>query len=456
MQNSLRLFELNALIKTTLDLHLDPGYWVVAEIGEFRDSVRGHAYLDLVEKEEGQLLAKLRANIWSYTYQGIRRKFESVTGEQLKAGMNILCLVSVQFHEIYGLSLNIKDIDPSYTLGERARRRQEVIDRLKKEGLLELNRQFLLPLVPQRIAVISSVTAAGYGDFINQLDQNPYGFKISHKLYQASMQGKETPSSITKAISLVEKDMVTHGFDLLVIIRGGGAQTDMDSFDDYELAKSIAEAALPVVTGIGHERDESVADLVAHTQMKTPTAVAAFILTGFKDFEDKLKMSLNRMERACRNRWQREKEALSGKEFLLLRLFSGVLSEQKDRIDTHKLRVASVAKYALKYQLLQIQGVEKGIKKSVGDFLHQEQVRLLHLQNNLKLSDPVGILQKGYTRTEFEGKPLHRHSPRPGDEIITFTNKEKINSKITRVNEYEIEPAYRTGRHNENVTRGDD
>jgi exodeoxyribonuclease VII large subunit len=436
MQESLSLFELNQLIKSTIDAHLHPSYWVVAEIGEFRDSVRGHAYLDLVDKQEGQLRAKLRANIWSYTYQGIRRRFESITGEPLRAGMNILCLVSVQFHEIYGLSLNIKDIDPSYTLGERARRRQEVIERLQREGLLELNRQFVLPLVPQRVAVISSVTAAGYGDFINQLEQNPYGYKIWHRLYQATMQGAETPGSVADAIARVEQDMTKEHFDLLVIIRGGGAQTDMDSFDDYLLARAIAEAGLPVVTGIGHERDETVADLVANTRMKTPTAVAAFILTGFKDFEDKLKILLTRMERACRNRWHREKNTISDKEYLIQRLSSRIFSIYRDKLDNLGQRLGAVVKYRLKFQTAHVQAVEKNIKKSAMDFLQQEGIGLLHLQNKLELSDPKRIFQKGYTRTEYQGKPIHKQTPQSGDEIITYTHEKAITSKVTEIDEY--------------------
>jgi exodeoxyribonuclease VII large subunit len=345
-------------------------------------------------------------------------------------------LVNVQFHEIFGLSLNIKDIDPSYTLGERARRRQEVIDRLKMEGLIELNRQFILPLVPQRVAVISSVTAAGYGDFINQLDKNPYGYKIRHKLYQATMQGSETPSSVVDAIARVEQDMPGEHFDLLVIIRGGGAQTDMDSFDDYHLARAIAEAGLPVVTGIGHERDETVADLVANTRMKTPTAVAAFILTGIKNFEDRLKMSFTRMERAYRNRWQRERNAISDKEYLLQRLLSKQFSMYGDRLESLGQRIGAVAKYKMKFQNTQLQALEKAIKKSAYDFLQHQGVGLLHLQNRMELSDPKRIFQKGYTRTEYEGKPIHRHSPQPGDEIITYTHKNAITSKVTEIDEY--------------------
>src|SRR5690606_13864646 len=195
MQNPLSLSELNQLIRQTLDGNLSPSYWLIAEIGELRDSVKGHAYLELVEKSGNQLTARIRANIWSYTYQGIRNRFRLATGQSLSSGMKILALVNIQFHELYGLSVIIKDIDPNYTVGERAKRKQEIIDRLTREGLIHLNKQYPLPLVPQRLAVISSSTAAGYGDFIDQLKTNGAGYHIDCRLYPATMQGNEASAS---------------------------------------------------------------------------------------------------------------------------------------------------------------------------------------------------------------------------------------------------------------------
>src|SRR5690606_24904261 len=234
-------------------------------------------------------------NIWSYTYQGIRSRFVNTTGQSLSNGMKILALVNVQFHEIYGLSINIKDIDPNFTIGERAKRKQEIIDQLNREGLVHLNKQFVLPQVPQRLAVISSSTAAGLGDFDNQLKQNPQRYQVHWELFPATMQGNGASESIINSIATIEGKLTKKKFDLLVIIRGGGAKTDMDCFDEYDLAKAIANCSLPVVTGIGHERDECVADLVAHTKMKTPTAVAEFILSGFRDFENTLQNKLKQI-----------------------------------------------------------------------------------------------------------------------------------------------------------------
>lgn len=434
MQQAISLQDLNKLIKDTLDQNLDPAYWVVGEIGEFRDSVRGHAYLDLIEKQEGEIKAKTKANIWSYSYQGIRRRFESITGNTLCGGMKILALVNVQFHEVYGLSLTIKDIDPNFTIGERAKRRQEVIDRLTSEGLINLNKQFELPTVPQKIAVISSVTAAGYGDFISQLTYNADRYNVSHELFQASMQGAETPKSIIAALDAIETELIRKPFDLIVIIRGGGAQADMDSFDDYDLAKAIAEAALPVITGIGHERDESVADLVAHTKLKTPTAVASFILSGFKDFEEKLNHQLTRMERTSRYYLQQEDRVLRDREHLLKQLINNKLNIQSEYLNRKLQELRSLAKYRLDVQQLNVASRKKDVQKLAKVSLEKGNTNLGHLENQLLQLDPHRILGRGYTRTELDGKPIQSQFPKSGDEIVTITSRQRITSTIKEIN----------------------
>jgi exodeoxyribonuclease VII large subunit len=437
MQQPISLQHLNELIKTTLDRHLQPGYWVIAEIGEFRDSVRGHVYLDLIEKNSGQITAKIRGNIWSYSYQGIRRKFESTTGERLRSGMQILALVNVQFHEVYGISLIVKDIDPNYTLGERAKRRQEIIDQLTKEGLITLNKQFELPPVPQRIAVISSVTAAGYGDFINQLTENAHHYAIAATLFQATMQGNETPASIIAAIEEIEETQKQRRFDLIVIIRGGGAQTDMDGFDDYDLAKAIANTTLPVVTGIGHERDECIADLVAHTAMKTPTAVAAFILSGFRDFEDRLNIQLNLMERRCRMRLQQESRLLEDREHMMKNIVGNTLSVHLERLDRRQQQVTALARHRVSIQYLKLENQHRQLKKMAKSTLESSTIRLGHLQQVITRLDPKHLFEKGYTRTELAGKPIQNQKVRIGDEIVTYTRDKKLTSTLTEINTHD-------------------
>lgn len=433
MQQAITLAALNEQIKQTLDANLLPSYWVIAEIGEFRDSVKGHAYLDLVEKASSGIVAKMRGNIWSYTYQSIRRKFESVTGTPLQSGMNILALVTVQFHELYGISLVIKDIDANFTLGERARKRQEIIDRLKAEGLFDQNKQFVLPKVSQKIALISSVTAAGYGDFVNQLTENPYGYRVHVRFFQASMQGNNAVSEIIGAIDRVEELQLTEGFDMVVLIRGGGAQTDLDCFDAYELAKTIANAALPVVTGIGHERDESIADLVAHTRLKTPTAVASFILSGFQEYEDSLRRQMIYVERYTQKKLKLASERLLGNVHLLKNLFYGKVSGEKNKLDSSAQKTLRLSQHKLEKKRIQVTNFQFYLKKSSSIRLQQSLLKLEQYEKTIRRSDPVYLLSKGYTRTEKDGVPLHKTRIQSGDTIVTYSPNKKITSQIKKI-----------------------
>ena len=277
------LFELNKLINEVLVKNLEPSYWIVAEIGEMRHNRNGHCYLELVEKEDDKIKAKSRATIWSYTYRNLSGWFEAITGESLKPGMKILCNATIQFHEVYGFSLNIKDIDAQYTLGERAKRKQDIIAKLQDDGIFDMNKELELPTVPQKIAVISSETAAGYGDFMDHLVNNEYAYSFDIQLFNSTMQGDQAEASIVDSMHQVFGRI--DDFDLLVIIRGGGASLDLDCFDSYDIGSHIAQFPIPVITGIGHERDETIADLVAHTKIKTPTAVAEFIISGTRNFE---------------------------------------------------------------------------------------------------------------------------------------------------------------------------
>ncbi|MEX2513235.1 MAG: exodeoxyribonuclease VII large subunit [Cyclobacteriaceae bacterium] len=436
-QQAITLLTLNELIRKTLDENLSPSYWVMAEIGEFRDSVKGHAYLDLIEKTDETIRAKMRANIWSYTYQSIKRKFESVTGEKIRSGMMVLALVNVQFHELYGLSLIIKDIDPHFTLGERARKRQEIIEKLQVEGLLDLNKQFVLPAVSQKVAIISSVTAAGYGDFINQLDQNGKNYKVHYRLYQASIQGNEAVRSIIAAIHEVEQHLIAEKFDLLVIIRGGGAQTDMDCFDDYALAQTIANAALPVVTGIGHERDQSIADMVAHTQLKTPTAVATFILSGFSEFEEHLNSLSIRMERVTKRLLQNEHNYLKDQSHLIRTLASSKLGYAKQMMDGFSKQTFGAVKHHLNLQQIRIGNIETSIRKITFSLLVKEKERLTQFDKTIKRLNPEYILTKGYTRTEINGMPINLQELKINDRMATFTKKQKIYSIIETIEDHD-------------------
>ncbi|MCX6228591.1 MAG: exodeoxyribonuclease VII large subunit [Bacteroidia bacterium] len=285
MNEQLKLSELNGRVKQAVALSFTAPLWVVAEISELKINRNGHCYLVLIEKEEqgDGIVAQAKATIWSYTFRMLQPYFESTTGQPLTEGIKVLVSVSVEFHELYGYSLNIRDIDPTYTLGDMARRRKEIITRLQADGVFEMNKELELPLVPQKIAIVSSETAAGYQDFMDHLTNNDGKYKFYTKLFPAIMQGNQAESSIIEALEQIygHEDF----FDVVVIIRGGGSQADLSCFDNYNLAYFITQLPIPVLTGIGHEKDDSIVDMVAHTRLKTPTAVAEFLVNTLAKFD---------------------------------------------------------------------------------------------------------------------------------------------------------------------------
>lgn len=285
--NYLTLRELTHIIKSTVDSNLRDEYWVTAELSQIScHHNSGHCYMEIVERQDNSTAAKMRAVIWARDFRQISVNFLNLTGQELQAGMKILMLARVAYHEVHGLSLNVKDIDPRYTLGEMALKRKEIIERLTKEGIIDKNRSLPLPAMLQNIAVISSASAAGYGDFINRLDNNPYGYKFSHKLFHSYVQGERAEESILNALKQCKR--YENYLDAVVIIRGGGSTFDLYCFDSYLLAKEIALFPLPVFTGIGHQRDETVADRVANKRLITPTAVAEFIISMALNFENRI------------------------------------------------------------------------------------------------------------------------------------------------------------------------
>ena len=360
----LSVVQLTSTIQQVLEKELEPLIWVVGELADFRQAPQGHVYFELVEKEGNQVQAKIRANLWQFTFRTVAAKFESVTGTTLKSGMKVLAQVSVTYHPVYGLSLNVKDIDPSFSLGERARIRQETVNRLTQEGKLRSNAQVQLPLVIQRIAVISSSTAAGYGDFINQINGNPSGYKIYHRLFPSLMQGNEAVPQLLAAMDHVAKQAAKLHLDALVIIRGGGAQLDLDCFDDYTLGLKKAEFPLPVFTGIGHERDETIADLVAHTRLKTPTAVAEFILSSYREFEDQLGIAAQRLDWITRSKFKEEERLLQSLGFRLQGEAKQLLSRGEERVRTCSSRIFLAAKSLGKQEIVTLSQKSELLKRN--------------------------------------------------------------------------------------------
>ncbi|KEO74532.1 exodeoxyribonuclease VII large subunit [Anditalea andensis] len=435
MQQHLTLLELNNKIKATLNEQLSPTYWVVAEISDLKGSPKGHAYLELVEKTGNYISAKIRANIWAYSYRSIANRFQSMTGQSLQNGMKVLAMVNIQFHEIYGLSLNIQEIDPNFTIGERARKKQEVIEKLTKAGLMDMNKQYPLPTVPQNVAIISSSTAAGFGDFIDQLKNNKLNYAVNWQLFPAVMQGNEAVDSILHALAQIAQSPTP--FQLVAIIRGGGAQLDMDCYDDYELGKAIAQFRLPVITGIGHERDECIADLVAHTKVKTPTAVAEFILSGFRDFEDKLNLHLKRIERSVSYLLQKEHKAIRDIEHLLISLFKNKLFQSSDRLVNYQRKINSESLNFIKLHYSSLENLSGRVKRQSKTLVKNEISLLTNLEKDINRLNPHFFLKRGYTRSEIDGTPIITRPAEAGDKMITYTLNQIIESHIVSIEKNE-------------------
>ena len=429
----LSVLQLSTHIQQVLEKGLEPLVWVVGELSDFRQAPQGHVYFELVEKQGNQVQAKIRANLWQFTYRSVAAKFEAVTGTSLKNGMKVLAQVSVTYHPIYGLSLNVKDIDPSFSLGERARIRQETISRLTQEGWIGQNAKLLLPRVIQRIAIISSATAAGYGDFINQVDGNSQGYKVVHQLFPSLMQGNEAVDSLLAALDQVANQADKLQLDALVIIRGGGAQLDLDCFDDYRLAVKIANFTLPIFTGIGHERDETIADLVAHTPLKTPTAVAEFILSSFREFEEGLGVMAQRLDWITRSTFKGEGQKLQGYSLRIIGESKSQLAREGEKLRNWGMRMQQAGKNGAKQEKSKLEQRQEQLKKGLQHFLKSQQDRITQLESSSRQLDPSSLLQKGYTRTESKGIPIHLTTLAPGDSIVTHTFNQKISSTINHI-----------------------
>jgi exodeoxyribonuclease VII large subunit len=424
------LKELNAMVRDAIETELPDEYWVQAELAECRES-RGHCYMELIEKDElnNTPIARSSAKCWKSTWNVVRPYFERETGQRLHAGMKVLLKVYAQFHEAFGFSWIVTDIDPTYTLGDMARRRQEIIAHLKAEGVFDLNRELYMPLFPQRIAVISSATAAGYGDFCNQLADNPYGFYFSTQLFEATMQGEATEQSIIQALNRIY--LSVNSFDVVVIIRGGGATSDLSCFDSLPLAENVANFPLPVITGIGHDRDESIIDMVAHTNVKTPTAAAALLISYLKDVLDAINQAEATITRRVRSQLEMEKLRLNRITSILPRLFPTIKARQETRLDALYNRISSHVGQALLTCNARLITLEQKLPLVAVQRISTEKHRLAIMEEKSKLLDPTLLLSRGYSITLKDGKAVRDpKSLTSGDEIVTRLEKGTIKSII--------------------------
>lgn len=408
--NSFSLSELNRRVKDAIRDHLPETYWLRAETSDVRRNQNGHCYLEFVEKDADKqhIVARARGMIWSNVFQMLSAYFEAETGQSFTSGLNVLVRVSVDFHELYGFSLTVVDIDPSFTLGEIARNRQQVLRQLEEEGVLTLNRELELPELTLRIAVISSPTAAGYGDFCDQLARNSGGFAFQTRLFPAIMQGERSESSIIGALEKVYG--YSHLFDAVAIIRGGGATSDLNCFDSYALAVNVAQFPLPVVSGIGHERDVTVLDHVAHTRAKTPTAVAEFFIghitqtaTGLADLEERLVGQTR-----------------------------SVLQEEVSQLRLLTREAVHLSALLLQRETALVQKISERMRHQLNQRMQEQRHQIETKEQYIRMVSPANVLKRGYTLTTRQGHIITSLQALSPDDVIETHFRDGVATSIIR------------------------
>ena len=455
MDSRLTLSELQLVIRDSLYLSLPDFYWVVAEISEIKQNYSGHCYLELIEKQEDDLSikARIKAVIWASRYNFIKSFFENSTGESLREGFKVLVKARIEYHELYGLSLVINDIDPSYTIGEMAVKRQMIIKQLEQEGVFGMNRELELPVVPQRIAIVSSRNAAGYTDFINHLTGNSFRYVFYTALFDAVMQGTETEQSIISALDRIA--LKSEMFDLVVIIRGGGSQTDLSWFDNYNIAFHVTQFPLPVITGIGHDKDLSVTDMVACKSLKTPTAVADFIIESVAEMENHLfeissdireiaqeiiETFRERVERASNTIIPLTKIMLSDSGKILTDLTLGLSKSGIDKIFKAGIITANRLSRINSSALSLIAGkanIKESLKKDLAsrtsDLTRRINQMLLNLENRMDILSPDNVLKRGYTITSVNGRIIKSATePMENDVLDTMFSDGNVQSIVKK------------------------
>jgi len=453
---SVSLSQLVSDIKITLQSRYELPVWVVAEISEMNLNRTGHCYLELIEKDSlsDKIIAKSRATIWAFTFRTLKAYFETTTGETLRGGLKVLVRATVEFHEVFGFSLNIQDIDPQYTMGDLARKKAQIIQQLDNEGVLEMNKSLPFPLVPQRIAIISSETAAGYGDFLNQLANNSYSYTFFTELFPAIMQGEKAAESIIQAMEHVFNRI--DDFDTVAIMRGGGSKSDLNCFDDYELAYFITQFPLPVLTGIGHERDDTITDIVAHTKLKTPTAVAEFLIEKVAYFDNQLNefgllvydMANQRidndeyfLEKLTQRIQTGAVELLQNRQEHLIWAKSKVINGtqllhlKKDRqLKNLKNNIQIIAKSAI-HQELKLNEIRKQrLHRWLNNYFSRKDRRLVFLSEKAELVNPERILERGYAWVTHKGTIIKDSSNlKLGDAIEVKLAKGKVEADVKKL-----------------------
>ncbi len=447
------LFEISKSIRQVINNTFKGYYWIKAEIVKLNFYPKsGHCYPDLVEKEQGKIKAQIRANIWSSNFIKINNKFKSATGEPLKDGLHILFLARVVYHEHYGLSLNIIDIEPSFTIGEMAKEKQDTIRRLQQENVFFNNKNLSFALIPKRLAIISVETSKGYKDFLNVINNNQHGYIIEHKLFPALLQGDAAINSIIKQFDIIIKDI--ENFEALCIIRGGGGDVGLNAFDSYLLAHKVATFPLPVITGIGHSTNQTVVQMVAFANKITPTEAGHFIIQRFLNFEERLAQVEEQMFKYSKERLKTEdykidnllnifksktEKYISANRFFIKSFESKIISLTVNILNNQKIKLFGFNKsmdinvlQQLKLENIRVKTSIKIILKNIAYLFNKEKILLSNQENKLQLLKPENILKRGYSITFYSGKVLkNAKALKIGNKITTQLYKGVVKSKVT-------------------------
>lgn len=464
-------------IENVIKTHCNKTIWIKAEIVKLNYySQSGHAYPDLVEKKDGKILAEIRGNIWSSNFEQINKKFKSVLNEGLGDNMTIVCLATVSYSSVYGLSLNITDIDPSYTLGELAKQKIETIIKLKEENIFTLNKGKILPVLPKTIAIISVESSKGYSDFMNVIINNSWGYKFHYLLFPAILQGDRATTTIIAQLDKIKK--YANVFDFIAIIRGGGGDIGLSCYDDYTLAKAIASFPIPVLTGIGHSTNETVSELVSYKSFITPTKVAEFLLQQYHNFSVPIKENIEKINNCISNLFNKQTSNIKETARLFNSITNRLLDNQKHSIARSAEQIENSAKKLLLYENINLTNNANFIQKSVSKFIQLQNQLLLqtiniikskkdfifnnqntamfdfkkyiqiysktlfekynseinNIQDKITILSPINTLKRGFSITRFNGKSLNKSTQvKIGDNIETEVFEGKIKSRVENI-----------------------
>ena len=448
------LSELQHEIKESISEQFPFAVWIVAEINTLTRHKSGHCYMELVQKSKtsNSIIAQARATVWANKFSFISAYFESETDSELAAGMNVMLQVTITYHEVYGLSLNVIGINPTYTIGDMERAKKEIIARLINEGVFDMNKTQSFPAVVQNIAVISSSTAAGYGDFVNHLETNTYGYHINITLFEAAMQGEQTETSVLDALNRIGEEY--ENYDAVAIIRGGGSKNDLSWFDNYNIAYMVTQFPLPVISGIGHERDESIVDMVAHTRMKTPTAVANFIIDYNAQFEEQVDSTSSEIFDIAKDFLMNSEMYLNNMTMSIMKIRT-LLSKHTERCDRIMSEIRTGLNVRMKEEEMKLNmignkletspkrliseqeshlnGIKELISRTTKHRIEKANEKLSFLEHRLTLNDPRTILKRGYSITRINGKVVTNDlETNDGDIMETLLYDGKVTSVVKK------------------------